>query len=199
MFILQQSFEHYQSKSDKSQRKLYVCFVNFKKAFDTVDCTVLWDVLCKMGVQGLILGCIKAMCACGSAAVKTKEGISAILRCYVGVKQGCPLSPDLFGIFTDELEDILKDLEGSDATVLPVRTPHKGVMLGRQISLLLYANDAGLVSTTRQGVQNQLSALHGICTARSWTVNVAKTKSWCWKSTQQKAASSAMTDRTLNK
>lgn len=134
--------------------------MNFKQAFGTVDRTVLRDVLWKVGVRGRILGCIKAMYACDSAAVKSKEGISAIFRCYVGVKQGCPLSPDLFGIFTDELEDILKDLEGSDAPVLPVRIPHKGVRLGRQIPLLLYAHDKGLMSTTPQGLQNQLSALH---------------------------------------
>ena len=71
---------------------------------------------------------------------------------------------------------MLKDLEGSDAPVLPVRMPHRGILLGRRVPLLLYADDAGLMSTTPQGLQNQLSALHAFCTARSLTVSVAKTK-----------------------
>ena len=80
VFIMQQMLEHYnyQSKSDKTQRKLYACFVDFKKAFDTVDRCVLWQVLWMAGIRGRILGCIKAMYACDSAAVKTKQGISEI-------------------------------------------------------------------------------------------------------------------------
>ena len=72
VFIMQQMLEHYQSKSDKTQRKLYACFVDFKKAFDTVDRCVLWQVLWMAGIRGRILGCIKAMYACDSATVHIK-------------------------------------------------------------------------------------------------------------------------------
>ena len=176
VFLMQQIIEHYQAKSDKSQRKLYVCFGDFKKAFVSVDRRQLWQVLWDIGICGCILACIKAMYACDSAAVKTKEGISEVLRCYVGVKQGCSLSPDVFGIFTNDLEKELKEKPDGDAPVLPVKMPHKGVLLGRRILVLLYADDAGLMSTTAQGLQNQLSVLQRFCNARSLTVNVAKTK-----------------------
>ncbi len=176
VFLMQQLLEHYQAKSDKKERRIYVCFVDFKKAFGTVDRSVLWDVLWSKGIRGRVLSCIKAMYACDSAAVKTKEGISAVFRCHLGVKQGCALSPDLFGIFTDDLEKELKEQPASDAPVLPVRLPHKGIRLGRQIPLLMYADDAALMSTTAKGLQNQLSTLHTFSTARSLTVNVAKTK-----------------------
>ena len=49
-------------------------------------------------------------------------------------------------------------------------------MLGKRILLLMYADDAMVVSTTPQGLQNQLSALQAFCNAWSLTVNVAKTK-----------------------
>lgn len=147
VFLMQQPLEHYQAKTGKTQRRLYVCFVDFKKAFDTVDRSVLWDVLWSKGIRDRISGCIKAM----YAAVKTKKGISAVFRCYVGVKQGCALSPDLFGIFTDDLKNVLKAQPASDAPVLPVRLPHKGISLGRQIPLLMYADDAALMSTTAKG------------------------------------------------
>ena len=72
VFLMQQLLEYYQAKTDKSQRRLYACVVDFKKAFDTVDRSVLWQVLWDMGICGRILGCIKAMYACDSAAVQAK-------------------------------------------------------------------------------------------------------------------------------
>ncbi|DBA81524.1 TPA: hypothetical protein ACH3X1_007298 [Trebouxia sp. C0004] len=44
-----------------------------------------------------ILDIIKSPYAHDSAAVHSLQGISAIFRCLMGVKQGCPLSPTLFG------------------------------------------------------------------------------------------------------
>lgn len=71
---------------------------------------------------------------------------------------------------------MLQDLEGSDAPVLPIRMPHKRILLGMRVPLLLYADNAGVMSTTPQGLQNQLSLLHAFCTAQSLNVKVAKTK-----------------------
>lgn len=79
VFLMQQLLEHYQAKTDKSHRGLYACFLDFKKSFDTVDRSVLWQVLWDVDICGRILGCIKAMYACDSAAAKTKEGISVAM------------------------------------------------------------------------------------------------------------------------
>ncbi len=173
---MQQLLEHHWAKSDKTERRIYACFVDFKKAFDTVDRSVLWNVHWSKGIRGRVLSCIRAMYACDSAAVKTKESIAAVVRCCSGVKQGCALNPDLFGIFTNDLEKERKEQPASDAPALPVRLPHKGIILGRQISLLMHADNAALMSTTAQGLQNQLGTLHTFSTAWSLIVNVAKTK-----------------------
>ena len=118
--------------------KLYCCFVDFKKAFDTVPRHLLWKVLEEMGVHGRILDIMKSMYAHDSAAVRSSEGISAIFRCLLGVKQGCPLSPTLFGLYVDGLERHLLDTASIDAP-----TP-----LGTLVPLLLYADDLILLSTT---------------------------------------------------
>ena len=67
-----------------------------KKAFDTVPHALLWQVLVDLGVQGRFLDIIKFMYAHDSAAVRTSEGLSEIVRCLMGVKQGCLLSATLF-------------------------------------------------------------------------------------------------------
>ena len=125
------------------------CFVNVKKAFDTVARGLLWQVLETAGIRGPILDCIKSLYSHDSAAVRTQEGISDIFDCLMGVKQGCPLSAMLFGLFVDGLEQHPMDTLGHDAPFL------SGVL----IPLLLYADDLTIVSTTPAGPQRQLNAL----------------------------------------
>ena len=45
--------------------------------------------------------------------IKTSDGISETFRSDIGVKQGCPLSPTIFGLYIDKLEEWL-NLEGRD-------------------------------------------------------------------------------------
>ena len=40
-------------------------------------------------------------------AVKTSEGLSEPFECVMGVK-GCPLSPTLFGLYWDDLEQVFR-------------------------------------------------------------------------------------------
>ena len=84
----------------------------------------------------------------------------------MGVKQGCPLSATLFGLFVDGLEQHLMDTLGHDAPSL------SGVL----IPLLLYADDLTIMSTTPAGLQRLLNALQLFCEQRQLSVNLTKTK-----------------------
>ena len=139
---------------------------DFKKAFDTVPRAVLWQVLEELGVCGRILDIIKSLYAHDSAAVRSSQGLSAIFRCLMGVKQGCPLSPTLFGLYVDVVEKHLLETADIDAPTL------RGVL----VPLLLYADDLILMSTTAAGLQTQLNALASFCDQRQLTVNLSKTK-----------------------
>lgn len=107
-----------QSRQKGKTGKLCCCFVDFRKAFDTVPRHLLWQVLEEFGIQGRILDIIESLYAHDSAAVRTMHGISAIFRCFLGVKQGCPLSPTLFGLYVDGLEKHLLETGGIDAPTL---------------------------------------------------------------------------------
>ena len=119
-----------------------------------------------VGIRGPILDCIKSLYSHDSAAVRTQEGISDIFDCLMGVKQGCPLSATLFGLFVDGLEQHPMDTLGHNAPSL------SGVL----IPLLLYANDLTIMSTTPAGLQRLLNALQLFCEQRQLSVNLAKTK-----------------------
>ena len=66
----------------------------------------------------------------------------------MGVKQGCALSPTVFGLYVDGLEKHLLNMTGIDAPT------HIGVM----VPLLLYADDLILMSESAAGLQRHLPA-----------------------------------------
>ena len=146
---------------------LYTCFVDFKKAYDTVPRDMLWTKLQRLGVHGWFLDVIKALYAEVPMAVKTAQGLTCTFDSVMGVKQGCPLSPTLFGLYLDALEDAMRAKQHLlDAPSLD----------GLRLPALLYADDLALGSTSLAGLQAQLDVLHDY--ARRWglTVNVEKTK-----------------------
>ena len=151
----------------KSHDKLYCCFIDFKKAFDSVPRQKLWEVLAARGITGPILQCLRSMYAQDKASVATPEGLTEPFPCTIGVKQGCPASPLLFGLYLDKIEQLLHDAENQiDAPKL----------LDTLIPILFFADDIALFSTSPQGLQAQLDIMETFCHEHGLTVNVAKTK-----------------------
>ncbi len=126
------------------KKQLYTCFVDFKKAFDTVPRDLLWQVLEGLGISGRILECLRSMYHHDHACLHLpeEEGLMPTFLYHIEVKQGCPLSPLLFGLFIDGLEKRLNVL-ASDAP------PMLGQLVVR---LLLYVDDLALMSHTPAGL-----------------------------------------------
>jgi hypothetical protein len=76
------------------------------------------------------------------------EGVTSSFRCQQGVKQGCPLSPLLFGLYLDALEG---RLDGRDYDAPTLANVH--------VWLLLFADDLALTSKSEVGLQQQLDTL----------------------------------------
>ena len=55
------------------------------------------------------------MYECNSAAAKSAEGVSKTLGCYLRIKQGCPLSHDLSGLFIAAPQQVLMRLAGQES------------------------------------------------------------------------------------
>ena len=79
--------------------KLYVAFVDFKKAFDSVNRNALWSVLRKSGVKGKLYKALRGIYDSVVACVRDKCSYSDYFDCPRGVKQGCLLSPLMFSFF----------------------------------------------------------------------------------------------------
>jgi hypothetical protein len=101
------------------KKELYTCFVDFKKAFDTIPRDLLWQVLEGLGISGHILECLRSMYRQDQACLHhPEEGLTPTFLCRIGVKQGCPLIPLLFGLFIVGLEKRLNALEGDAPPML---------------------------------------------------------------------------------
>ena len=159
------------TQAKRSKSKLFCCFVDFKKAFDSIPRERMWQVLAGLGLEGPLLQCLQSMYAQDSACVLTRDGCTEYFPCTAGVKQGCPASPLLFGLYLDALESYLKG-QGSG-----LHGAADGPSLsGQGILLLLFADDLVLVFQSESGLQAQLHALQAFCMNRGLTVNLAKTK-----------------------
>ena len=70
------------------------------------------------------------------------------INCNIGVKQGFPLSPSLFGIYIDKLEIFLEEASCADT-----------ILAGIVIILLLYATDSVLMERCPFDLDKQLRIL----------------------------------------
>ncbi len=154
-------------QSAHKRKKVYCCFVDFRKAFDTVPRDLLWQVLAKMGIVGRFIQCLQSMYNQDNVRVMhPTEGLLAQFSCGIGVKQGCPLSPLLFGFYLDGLEKHLDAFVGDSSPQLADTI----------IKVLLYADDLAFMSETPQGLQKQIDALSEFCVKRQLVINVSKTE-----------------------
>ena len=93
-------------KQFSRNRKLYVAFVDFRKAFDLINRQALWKVLIKSGMHSdsNMFKTIKSIYNNVYSSVRCgKRGNSRYFECTIGVKQGCNVSPKLFSLFINEL------------------------------------------------------------------------------------------------
>jgi len=84
-----------------STGSLYLIFIDFRKAFDTVKWSAMWAILRAYRIPERIIAAIKAVYDSSFAQARTSDGLSGPFEFFAGVKQGCCLSPFLFVIMID--------------------------------------------------------------------------------------------------
>ena len=83
------------------QKDVYLCFIDYTKAFDRVRHDEIIKELTKLRIDGKDLRIIKNMYWEQTAAMRVEGEISAFQKIKRGVRQGCVLSPDLFSLYSE--------------------------------------------------------------------------------------------------
>ena len=130
----------------KHRQKLLVAFVDLKKAYDKIDRQALTFKLRKKGIEGKYLMSIKVMIENVVQIPKINGKLLQPIITSTGLKQKDNLSPILFDIFFDDVDQIF------DSQCNPV-------IFNSEISLhhLLYADDMAILSFSQEGLQNSLN------------------------------------------
>lgn len=146
---------------------LYVCFVDYQKAYDSVPRHLLWEKLSRVGVSGWFMQALQSLYAEVRMQVRVNGELTEPIFSMVGLKQGCPASPTLFGVYVDDFEDFL--MHDAAALDLPL-------LAGQPVPPCFFADDQALMSTSASGLQLQLDRCKTYSDAWGLQVHPGKTK-----------------------
>ena len=149
----------------QGNRRLFAAFIDFKKAYDTVNRTTLLKTLLKIGIGKKMLMNIQAMYRATNYTIKTRDGLLETIPSNLGLKQGCPLSPLLFNLYINNFSSYLTDLDENN------------IKLDKEtISHFFYADDLVLVAETKEKLQTKLNQLSKFAKDKDLSVNADKSK-----------------------
>ena len=92
MFALKSLIDIYLSK----RKRLYCCYIDYSKAFDTISRSELWSKLLKCNVSGKIFRVVYNMYKSAKSCVAINGLLTDNFSCLIGVRQGENLSPFYF-------------------------------------------------------------------------------------------------------
>ena len=153
------------------KQKLYCAFVDYKKAFDTVWRSALWHKMLKSGITGKLLNVIVNMYNNIKSCVNLDGKLSDYFVSYNGVRQGENLSPFLFSLFVNDLEQFLLQYGCN-----PVETEGIDPQTYLRLLIIMYADDTVLFANSKENLQKCLDGLKLYCDKWKLQINADKTK-----------------------
>jgi hypothetical protein len=160
------TLQHLVSKAVFEKRPLYVCYVDFTKAFDMVRREEMLARARQLGMGGRFLEVLEGWFRNTLLRVEVNGTCGEPFRTFRGTKQGGRLSPLCFGLFVEQLHELIRmQLPGAGPLVGGLRVPD-----------IMYADDIKLLACTAQELQQLLDVLHIFCRLFDMKVNVSPQK-----------------------
>jgi hypothetical protein len=158
--------QHIVSKQVHAKAPLYVCYVDFAKAFDMVRREEVLQRAQQLGMAGPFLDALAKWFHNNTLSVAVNGRVGESFPTYRGTKQGSKLSPLCFGLFIEQLHELIKlQLPGAGPVVGNMRVPD-----------IMYADDVKLLACAATELQQLLDCLWLFCQLFDMQVNVSPHK-----------------------
>jgi hypothetical protein len=153
--------------AEKAWRKntiIYNCFIDFSKAFDTINQELIWAVLDSYGVDKKVSSMLQQIYKQSRAAVRVGQELGEWFEQRVGTRQGDPVSPVIFITYLERAMD-------------KNEVNRKGITIsGETIDDLRFADDIDLLEENIDNLQESLDKTAKAASEMDLVVNIAKTK-----------------------
>ena len=153
-------------KKQEFQENIYLCFIDYAKAFDCVDHNKLWKILQERGISDHLTCLLRNLCAGQRATVRTKYRTTDCFQIGKGIRQGYILSPCLFNFYTEFIM-LNPRLDEVQAGIKTAR---------RNINNLKHADDTTLMAESEEKLKSPLMKVKEEREKTSLKLNIQKAK-----------------------
>ena len=145
------------------QKDVFMCFIDYSKAFDKVRHDQLFEDLGKLDLHGKDLRLLQNLYWNQTACIRVDGDCSEYTSIKRGVRQGCVMSPDLFNYYS---ELILRELEKENGLRIG----------GHNITNIRYADDTVLLAESEEDLQRLLDVVVQESERKGLSLNCKKTE-----------------------
>ena len=146
----------------RDKRKLFITAIDFDGAFDRVKRSTLMRKLVLFGCSSLFVHCLANLYSISGNTIYG-NGVSVTYMLHSGIRQGMPLSPYLFLFYINDVFDFLDSIFGMN---------NNNVF--DNLHILIHADDANLIATTRDLMIRKLSSVLKYCQLNSIVLQITK-------------------------
>ncbi|CAF3702999.1 unnamed protein product, partial [Rotaria socialis] len=151
-------------KTKRQGKKLYNCFIDFQKAFDTIKHKIIWAVLKSYGIGSKMITVLQNIYEQAQSAVRIDKETGEWLQTSVGTRQGDPLSPLLFITHLERVMDKAMQMDS-------------GINIsGTLVNNLRFADDIDIIQEDCDMLLEQIERLRAAAGQAGLAMNTEKTK-----------------------
>ena len=150
------------SENIRQKKRVYACYIDFKKCFDKIDRAALYKKLQVIGVPFQICEILHDIYSGLSSQIRSGNNLYEKFACEIGLPQGCIFSPIAFILFVYDLGCCFS---------------HNGFEFGSTfIRFLMYADDLVILCKSADELQNAIEELSIYCKQNHLNINQKKSK-----------------------
>ena len=136
-------------------RRLFCTFVDYSKAFDSINRATLWKKLISCGISGKVLRVILNMYKSIKSCVMANGIQLEFFESHVGQRQGENLSPLLFALFPNDMETFFTEQKWNTLKFIDklYTDSHKEVTGMLNLFVLIYADDTVIMTENEHDME----------------------------------------------